>query len=260
MDEATTSACSARHSPHRTQNLPVLAAQEYSGGSAGAQDINTAFFLSNGPIPFDPASGSQQAIATKLRPYTYEDAMPWSNGRPMIPDGVSRDIRNFNNTIPSVDAWNISVQRQVTPTISVTASYVGNKGTHTHGDGQTTTRMADEQEYVKGCNDTTLPSGLLVPNATCTTFNGATPGNRVTPYTGRHTGKIPETSRYGVLCCPGDRTIERCASRIGTSNPLGKVVSLQPLDVTLVRQPIRVVVCPITVGVVPLFPHRTRLR
>jgi len=26
-----------------TQNLPVLAAQEYSGGSAGAQDINTAF-------------------------------------------------------------------------------------------------------------------------------------------------------------------------------------------------------------------------
>ncbi len=168
-----------------TQNLPVLAAQEYSGGSAGAQDINTAFFLNNGPIAFDPASGLTVGNCNKITdPTGTKTQCLGPNGRPMIPDGVSRDIRNFSNTIPSVDAWNISVQRQVTPTINVTASYVGNKGTHTHGDGADyNANGLTNKSYVKGCNDNTLPSGLLVPNATCTTFNGATPKQR-TPYYG----------------------------------------------------------------------------
>jgi len=33
------------------------------------------------------------------------------------------------------DAWNATVQRQITPTITATVSYVGNKGTHTIGGG-----------------------------------------------------------------------------------------------------------------------------
>jgi len=41
-----------------TQNLPVLGQQDYSGGGSGAQDINTAFFLANGPASFDPAIGA----------------------------------------------------------------------------------------------------------------------------------------------------------------------------------------------------------
>src|SRR4029077_9020355 len=49
-----------------TQNLPVLAAQEYSGGSPAAQDINTAFFLSNGPVAFDPAVGLTTGNCNKI--------------------------------------------------------------------------------------------------------------------------------------------------------------------------------------------------
>ena len=37
-----------------------------------------------------------------------------------------------------MDAWNLSVQRQLTQSVSATLAYVGNKGTHTFaGDGQT---------------------------------------------------------------------------------------------------------------------------
>ncbi len=37
-----------------------------------------------------------------------------------------------------MDAWNLSVQRQLTQTVSATLAYVGSKGTHTFaGDGQT---------------------------------------------------------------------------------------------------------------------------
>jgi outer membrane receptor protein involved in Fe transport len=192
-----------------TQNLPVLAAQEYSGGSAGAQDINTAFFLSNGPIAFDPASGLGGTLATSncnkitdptgFNPVTgvFTADNPQclgSNGRPMIPDGVSRDIRNFQNTIPSVDAWNVSVQRQLTPTISVTAAYVGNKGTHTHGDGADYNANGPTNVgYFKGCNDTNLG----VPNAVCLANNAATPKQR-TPYYGSSDAyPFPSVAPYG---------------------------------------------------------------
>jgi len=52
----------------------------------------------------------------------------------MLPDGVFSRIRPFNNRLPSVDAWNVSVQRQLTPTLTATIAYVGNKGTHTFAD------------------------------------------------------------------------------------------------------------------------------
>ena len=90
-----------------TQNLPVLAAQEYSGGSPAAQDINTAFFLENGPVSFDPALGLTTNNCNKITdPTGLKTQCVGPNGRPMIPDGVSRNIRNLDNTIPSVDAWN----------------------------------------------------------------------------------------------------------------------------------------------------------
>ena len=42
--------------------------------------------------------------------------------------------------LPTIDAWNLSLQRSITPTLSVTMAYVGNKGTHTlsSGDGNNT--------------------------------------------------------------------------------------------------------------------------
>ncbi len=39
-------------------------------------------------------------------------------------------IRPIKQVLPTLDAWNLTVQRQVTNTISAEVAYVGNKGSH----------------------------------------------------------------------------------------------------------------------------------
>jgi hypothetical protein len=131
-----------------TQNVPVLASQEID--TSNGQDFNTAFFLSNGPFALDPATALGGTLATsncnaitdpsgvdpvtgKFTPDNPQCVGP--NGRPLLPAGLNAFVRPFNNRLPTVDAWNATVQRQLTPTITATVSYVGNKGTHTIGGG-----------------------------------------------------------------------------------------------------------------------------
>jgi outer membrane receptor protein involved in Fe transport len=99
-----------------TQNLPVLANQNLT-----SHGPNTAAFnLAVGPAPF------------------VFPAIP-ANGAIQIPNGDNVKIRDDPNKFPTVDAWNLAIQRQLNNSTSVTLAYVGNKGTHTFsGDGQTT--------------------------------------------------------------------------------------------------------------------------
>src|SRR5882672_3582367 len=120
-----------------TQNLPVLASQSITTNTlATRQDFNTAFFLSNGPVLLNPATALASGNCNSITDPTGTKAQCLGpNGRPLLPDGINAFIRPFNNRLPTVDAWNATVQRQVTSTLSATVSYVGNKGTHTIGGG-----------------------------------------------------------------------------------------------------------------------------
>jgi hypothetical protein len=123
-----------------TQNLPVLAAQDISPGPG-----NTAFFLSQGP----PGAAAVSTILTQNNCNAITDptgahvvnattntftpdktTCVGANGRPMIPDGWNSRARPFDNRLPTVDAYNATLQRQLTSTIAATVAYVGNKGTH----------------------------------------------------------------------------------------------------------------------------------
>jgi hypothetical protein len=88
-----------------TQNLPVLAAQELRG----AESFDAAFNLAQGPsapvFPTVPASG----------------VFPLGNG--IFTRALPRKQRP-----PTVDAFNITVQRQLTDTMSVEVGYVANRG------------------------------------------------------------------------------------------------------------------------------------
>ena len=102
-----------------TQNLPVLANQQIN---ATGGPNSGAFNLAVGPtapsfvsVPSNgllPSPG--YAVNSKSRPTTLR--------------------------LPTIDAWNLSLQQSVTPTLSFTLAYVGNKGTHTlsAGDGNNT--------------------------------------------------------------------------------------------------------------------------
>jgi hypothetical protein len=96
-----------------TQNLPVLANQEVSA----PQTYQTAFTLAVGPPP---------------------NVFPTVPSNGLLPNPgslVTSKARPNPLKFPTIDAWNVSVQRSLTPTLSLTVAYVGNKGTHTLGDG-----------------------------------------------------------------------------------------------------------------------------
>lgn len=102
-----------------TQNLPVLANQDISDSSLPGQsnftnDRSAIFTLTQGPptlapvvIPSDgilPLRGPQNAVDPRVRPTTQR--------------------------LPTLDAWNATLQRQITPTMNIEVAYIGNKGTH----------------------------------------------------------------------------------------------------------------------------------
>jgi outer membrane receptor protein involved in Fe transport len=88
-----------------TQNLPVLSFQELRG----AENYDAAFNLAQGPsAPVFPS-------------------VP-SNGRFPLPNGVNTKALPTKQRPPTVDAFNITVQRQLSDVISAEVGYVGNRG------------------------------------------------------------------------------------------------------------------------------------
>ncbi len=97
-----------------TQNLPVLGRQQLRGPATGSS-FEAAFNLAAGPSALVfPTVGS--------------------DGRFTTPDGVNPFIQPEKQRLGYVDAWNATVQYQLTKTMSVEAAYVGNKGTHVFTD------------------------------------------------------------------------------------------------------------------------------
>ena len=90
-----------------TQNLPVLSVQTLVPPS----DFESVFNLAEGPprvvFPDVPASG-----------------------RFPLPDGVFTYALPDKQRLPTLDAYNLTIQRQLTSTLSAELAYVGNKGTH----------------------------------------------------------------------------------------------------------------------------------
>lgn len=92
-----------------TQNLPVLAAQNLNP----ANNFDRVFTLASGP----PAP-------------TFPQPNP-QTGRFKLPDGIFARARPEKMKLPTLDAWNLTIQHQLTNSTSVEAAYVGNKGTNT---------------------------------------------------------------------------------------------------------------------------------
>jgi hypothetical protein len=88
-----------------TQNLPVLAVQELNAPS----QFDRVFTLASGP------------------PGPTFPAVP-SSGRFPLPDGVFARALPEKQRPPTVDAFNVMVQHQLTPTMSIEGGYVGNRG------------------------------------------------------------------------------------------------------------------------------------
>ncbi len=110
-----------------TQNLPVLAIQSVNNGN-----FNRAFTLAEGAPAFTAFFGLNRAPNQGGTPNA---SLPTS-GEFFLPNGIAAFVLPDKQTLPTVDAYNFTVQYQLTNTMSVEAAYVGNKGTHVFaGDG-----------------------------------------------------------------------------------------------------------------------------
>ena len=120
-----------------TQNLPVLANQNINNATSST----SAFTLDQGPPAPTPI------------------AVP-SNG--LLPNpGTLVNSRARPNALrfPIIDAWNMAVQHAITPTLTLTLAYVGNKGTDTLGDSSGNAINPNEDAIV-------LPASLSVTGQT----------------------------------------------------------------------------------------------
>ena len=96
-----------------TQNLPVLSIQQLNA----PENFDSVFNLASGPPP------------------PVFPAVP-TNGEFPLPNGVFARALPEKQRPPHVDAFNITVQRQLTATMSLEAAYVGNRGGNVFaGDG-----------------------------------------------------------------------------------------------------------------------------
>lgn len=96
-----------------TQNLPILGIQSVQP----ANNFDAVFTLDKGPAALDPAT----ILAAQRK---------GPNGKNILPNGVTAFIISNPVRFPTVDAWNFTVQRQLTGTSSMEVAYVGTKGTH----------------------------------------------------------------------------------------------------------------------------------
>lgn len=111
-----------------TQNLPVLAVQRLNAPS----NFDRVFTLAQGAPAFTAFFGLNN---TPKNGGTPNASLP-SNGKFFLPDGVFARALPDKQRLPSVDAYNVTVQYQLTDKLSFEAAYVGNKGTHVFaGDG-----------------------------------------------------------------------------------------------------------------------------
>ncbi|HTP70320.1 MAG TPA: TonB-dependent receptor, partial [Dongiaceae bacterium] len=112
-----------------TQNLPVLANQDLSDSSFnGGTNDRTAIFTLGCPTPAPAYCAALTQGASPLPPIN----IPSDGILPLRGPANSVDprVRPTKQVLPTLDAWNATVQRQITPTLNVEIGYIGNKGTH----------------------------------------------------------------------------------------------------------------------------------
>ncbi|MGH9453793.1 MAG: TonB-dependent receptor domain-containing protein, partial [Terriglobia bacterium] len=102
-----------------TQNLPVLGLQSVQP----ANSYDDVFPLAQGPAAFNPTTALQSSTKGPDGNYIY-------------PVGVTPRVLPRKMVLPTVDAWNVTLQRELSPSANFSLAWVGNKGTHVFvGDG-----------------------------------------------------------------------------------------------------------------------------
>ena len=167
-----------------TQNLPVLANQSLSNG---LNSLTGSAFCS-GSAADNPGCSNVSPDTTAAGvggPIPYVAPAVPSNG--LLPNpgsDVSSKARQNPLRFPTLDAWNLSFQRALTPTLSLTVAYVGNKGTNTLSDGDGNNTNPNEAAIVLPATTTAYGQTLSSINGQTLHWNQNSPGGNTPDATG----------------------------------------------------------------------------
>ncbi len=176
-----------------TQNIPVLANQSLTGtGGTTSYAFNLSDPSNNnvpGVVGGHPANATSPLLAFQSPAINANGGIainaviPGSNPLTTIGQSVNVKARPFTERLPTLDAWNISVQRSLTRSLSFEIAYVGNKGTHTLSDGDGNNTNPNESAITLPGNYSSINGLALhydnIPAdvAAISTFCTATPSN-----------------------------------------------------------------------------------
>ncbi|MFZ0957822.1 MAG: TonB-dependent receptor [Candidatus Sulfotelmatobacter sp.] len=118
-----------------TQNLPVLAAQFVQ---PAVPNKFAAFTLDEGPPIFNFPAIPSNGLFPLAGPACYQAGSVVIGGVTQFQSCTQPHIRPTFQRLPTLDAWNVTVQHQLNNSTSLEVAYIGNKGTHGFaGDGNT---------------------------------------------------------------------------------------------------------------------------
>jgi hypothetical protein len=114
-----------------TQNLPVLLKQNYDATTyspaANGASANLNPIVDQNQVPFALDVGP---TGLGIDPSTAFAPVPSNGFIPLTAQLSGTHIRPIKQVLPTVDAWNATLQHQLTRTITAEVAYVGSKGTH----------------------------------------------------------------------------------------------------------------------------------
>ena len=159
-----------------TQNLPVLAHQTLT--SLTGDNKTAAYNFTGQCLP--ASSGYNPAVCGPISGTAAFPVIPSNGILPLFgPDPVNNPVqpktRPDKLVVPAVDAWNLTVQRQLTSKTSIDVAYVANHGSHVFkGNGPS---YNVNQQTIVGCAGIGCSTGL--------SFDQRSPYNNAfsTPYT-----------------------------------------------------------------------------
>jgi len=179
-----------------TQNLPVLANQLVQ---PAVTNKFAAFTLDQGPPAFPFPAIPSNGLFPLAGPNCFQAGSVVLNGNTVPQSCTSTNIRPTYQRLPTIDAWNVTVQRQLNNTTSIEVAYIGNKGTNVFaGDGNT---YNANQPFIGA------GTALVATAGTAPSFSPSVAQQQRRPYYNKFTysGFPDPSSTTGTLrCCSQD--------------------------------------------------------
>jgi hypothetical protein len=150
--------------------------QGWSGNTYG--EVLTFSFPTQVSQNLNPSSNAASVFNLAQGPPGFTFPPIPADGNFPLPDGVGVPTRPLWVRLPTLDAWNLAIQQEITPTMSLQVSYVGSHGIHNMFDSSN--QASPNTQTIAGFNTCSAPP--------VTTFGpGCTPQD-INPITSAMTG------------------------------------------------------------------------